>query len=39
MKSNFLFVSLNLNTIVQEKRQKHPRFKYYALKTLSIKNS
>jgi len=39
MKSNFLFVSLKLNTIVQEKRQKHARFMDYALKTLSIKNS
>jgi len=37
MKVNFLFVGLYLNTIVQEKRQKHARFMDDALKTRSIK--
>jgi len=38
MKADFLFVGLNLNTIVQEKCQKHARFMDDASKTRNIKN-
>jgi len=38
MKADVLFVGLNLNTYVQEKRQKHARFMDDALKTRSMKN-
>jgi len=38
MKAKFLFVGLNMNTNVLEKRQKHALFMDDALKTSSIKN-